>query len=164
MSVHGGSFMSSFVKSGAVNAIPNLLMASCSIVVPFLDLFVIVKKDELSSDWTGFSIGTIGSIGVVPFVPFSSVAVPFFSVSLPFFSVSYKKNSSIFCWNKALLVNTLGILRIHCEFNKNPKTNLFWLKPEFYLRGMRRRTLATYRIFRPICCIFGFFRFDQGPF
>ena len=44
MSVHGGSFMSSLVKSGAVNCIPSLRIASCSIDNPFLERFDEAKK------------------------------------------------------------------------------------------------------------------------
>ena len=81
MSFHGGSFISSFVKSAGISDIPNLRIASCSIVVPFLDLFVMAKNDVVSSTG-GAAICSITS--VVPFVPFFS---PFFSIS-PFFSVS----------------------------------------------------------------------------
>ena len=80
MSFHGGSFISSFVKSAGISDIPNLRIASCSIVVPFLDLFVMAKKDVSSTG--GAAICSITS--VVPFVPFFS---PFFSIS-PFFCVS----------------------------------------------------------------------------
>jgi hypothetical protein len=75
MSVHGESFISSFVKSAACCAMPNLRIASCSIDNPpfFLDLFENWKKDESSAFLTG-SIASTFSIGAVPFVPFFSVS------------------------------------------------------------------------------------------
>ena len=90
MSVHGGSFMSSFVKSGAVNCIPNLRIASCSIDIPFLERFDEAKKlNESDSTTCSDSDLVFSSACVVPFVPFFSVS-PFFSDSpfSPFFSVA----------------------------------------------------------------------------
>ena len=76
------------MKSAGISDIPNLRIASCSIVVPFLDLFVMAKKDVCSSTG-GAAICSITSD--VPFVPFFS---PFFSNS-PFFPVSYTNRSVI---------------------------------------------------------------------